>query len=81
MFLNGSGGNWTKFAYVYVALDKTDSPEGRANATLIAAAPELLAACKAMLKTLDEAQAGDFAAMLAAHRQLGEAVRKATSDR
>jgi hypothetical protein len=46
------------------------------NARLIAAAPDLLAACKQMQASLN-GNPGDFANMLAAHRAIDAAVNKA----
>ncbi len=47
-----------------------------ANARLMAAAPELLAACKQMVRSLNGSP-NDFRGMLAAHRALDAAIAKA----
>lgn len=37
---------WAEFARIWIQVEGEDFPEGRANARLIAAAPDLLAACQ-----------------------------------
>jgi hypothetical protein len=64
-----SGKNWAGFALVVTRLDGDDfdHPEGIANARLIAAAPELLAALE-RIASLDPAQDSDEG-----HNEWGEA--------
>lgn len=54
----------------------TRTPENAANAALIAAAPELLAACKQMSASLNGSP-GDIEGISAAHQALDAAIAKA----
>jgi hypothetical protein len=74
--VNGTAIESAEFPVAYVQDDR-DVPVGdwKANARLIAAAPEMYAAIKQQLQSLD-GRVGDFQGMLAAHRALDAAIAK-----
>jgi hypothetical protein len=69
--------SWSGLAMVYGSEDGLSRvhAEGRANASLIAAAPDLLAACRTALDSLDEDGTTDTAEAMAVVRR---AIAKAT---
>jgi len=48
-----SGPDWSQFALVYVMVQGAPDETGKANAALIAAAPDLLNACEAAAEALE----------------------------
>lgn len=70
-----SGHGWFRFARVWVEVADQRSEEGEANARLIAAAPDMLAALQ-MVRELDDAYGIEFSEQQ--RDQLHDAIRKAT---
>lgn len=77
--ISATNGQWYEFAKVAVMMDRKPSPSGKANATLIAAAPELLEALEAIV-VLFEGASGAGAnhwEQFAEYRSAREAIAKA----
>lgn len=73
---------WDRSEVNLATLESTvDAREATANARLMAAAPELLVACKAMMKMIMDAQRGiSHPEPLVVFTQAGSAIQKATED-
>jgi len=71
--------SWSELATVVVRVDGLPSPEGEANARLIAAAPDLLAACRlALVQFSSLAESG--IPVMHQIKELSTAIRKATGE-